>query len=42
LAYQQKQFRKLDRNRDGVISSLDIKKKEKKIYKGWPITQGGN
>jgi len=42
LAYQQKQFRKLDRNRDGVISNLDIKKKEKKQYKGWPITQGGN
>ncbi len=42
LAYQEKQFRKLDRNRDGVISRLDIKQKEKKIYKGWPISQGGN
>lgn len=42
LAYQKKQFRKLDRNRDGVISKLDIKKTEKKKYKGWPITVGGN
>jgi len=42
LAYQEKQFRKLDRNRDGVISKLDIKKKEKKKYAGWPISQGGN
>jgi len=42
LAYEQQQFRKLDRNRDGVISKLDIKKKEKKQYKGWPITVGGN
>jgi len=42
LAYQQREFRKLDRNRDGVISRIDIKKKEKKLYKGWPISQGGN
>jgi len=42
LAYQKQQFRKLDRNRDGVISKLDIKKKEKKKYAGWPISQGGN
>ena len=42
LAYEQQQFRKLDRNRDGVISKMDIKKKEKKQYKGWPITVGGN
>ncbi len=37
LAYEQKQFRKLDRNRDGVISKLDVQKQEKKKYKGWPI-----
>lgn len=39
LAYQKKQFRKLDRNRDGVISEVDIKKEEKKKRKGWPISQ---
>lgn len=39
LAYQKKQFRKLDRNRDGVISKVDIKKEEKKKSKGWPIRQ---
>jgi len=37
VAYQKKQFRKLDRNRDGVISSEDIKKIEKTKSKGWPI-----
>ncbi len=35
-AYKQKKFRALDRNRDGVISSKDIKKTK---TKGWPIRQ---
>jgi len=38
LAYQKKQFRKIDRNRDGVISGADIARTKEKS-KGWPIHQ---
>ncbi len=35
-AYKRKKFRSLDRNRDGVISTKDIKRVKRK---GWPIHQ---
>ena len=42
LAYKKRQFRKMDRNRDGVISYKDKKQKQKVPHKkGFPIQWGG-
>jgi Ca2+-binding EF-hand superfamily protein len=41
LAYKKRQFRAMDRNRDGVISNTDIKKEKVKRKKGFPIQWGG-